>query len=68
MDANMFKKTTESQIGLKASGGGTGGSRLFFVGDLAKIGKDRLISGAQGLGVLEPMFKLMAKQKTHSRD
>ena len=62
MDANMFKKTTESQIGLKASGGGTGGSRLFFVGDLAKIGKDRLISGAQGLGILEPMFKLMAKQ------
>lgn len=62
MDANMFKKTTESQIGLKASGGGTGGSRLFFVGDVAKIAKDRLISGAQGLGVLEPMFKLMAKQ------
>lgn len=62
MDANMFQKTAESRIGLKASGGGTGGSRLFFVGDLAKIGTDRLVSGAQGLGVLKPMFDLMAKK------
>lgn len=62
MDANMFQKTTESRIGLKASGGGTGGSRLFFVGDLAKIATDRLISGVQGIGALEPMFNLMAKK------
>lgn len=61
MDANMFKKSTDSQIGFKASGGGTGGSRFFFVGNPVQIAKDRLVSGAQGLGVLKPMFDLMAK-------
>lgn len=62
MDANMFAKSTDQQIGYKMSGGGTGGSRFFFVGNPVQIAKDRLVSGAQGLGVLEPMFRLMAKQ------
>jgi hypothetical protein len=62
MDANMFTRSTDAQIGFKASGGGTGGSRFFFVGNPVQIAKDRLVSGAQGLGVLKPMFDLMAKK------
>ena len=62
MDANMFEKVNRSALGLKGSGGGTGGSRLFIVGDIKRIATDRILSGAQGLGALKPMFDLMAKK------
>jgi len=59
--ANSFKEVAEREIALKTSVNKSRGATLFVAANLADMAKTRVMSGLQGAGMLQPMFKAMAR-------
>lgn len=61
LSANSFKEVAEREIALKTSMNKSRGATLFVAANLADMAKTRIMSGLQGAGMLQPMFKAMAR-------
>lgn len=61
LEANSFKEVAEREIALKTSVNKSRGATLFVAANLADMAKTRVMSGLQGAGMLQPMFKAMAR-------